>query len=149
MDYDAILGVSAAGMSLEKLRTDVTALNLANAHTLTGTQGGYQPLRVVANVTPLAHVSGSTTSFASLVDATLHAPERAAVVPTGAEPVKVYEPTHPQADSNGYISYPGVDQVTEMTTLMTSVRAYQADVAAFNTSKTLALKALAIGDTQS
>lgn len=149
MDYDAILGVSAAGMSLEKLRTDVTALNLANAHTLVGAQGGYQPLRVVTSVTPLANASRSMSGFASLVDATLHAPQEAAVVPTGAAPTRVYEPTHPAADANGYISYPGVDQVTEMTTLMVSVRAYQADIAAFNTSKTLALKALEIGDQQS
>jgi flagellar basal-body rod protein FlgC len=149
MDYNSILGVSAAGMSLEKMRTDVTALNLANAHTLVGAQGGYQPLRVAASVAPLSNLSGTANGFAALVDATLRAPSEAAVVPTGAAPLKVYEPTHPQADTNGYVSYPGVDQVTEMTTMMVSVRAYQADVAAFNTSKTLALKALEIGDGQS
>jgi flagellar basal-body rod protein FlgC len=149
MNYDAILGVSAAGMSLEKLRTDVVALNLANAHTLVGAQGGYQPLTVIPSVTPYGSAVGSAGGFAALVDATLHAPDRAAVVPTNAEPMKVYEPTNPNADSNGYIRYPGVDQVTEMTQMMVSVRAYQADVAAFNTSKTLALKALEIGDNQS
>jgi len=149
MNYDAILGVSAAGMSLEKLRTDVTALNLANAHTLVGTQGGYQPMTVVASVTPYAAAVGSTSGFAALVEATLHAPEQASVVPTNAQPMKVYEPSNPNADSNGFIRYPGIDQVTEMTQMMVSVRAYQADVAAFNTSKTLALKALEIGDNQS
>jgi flagellar basal-body rod protein FlgC len=151
MNYDAILGVSAAGMSLEKLRTDVTALNLANAHTIVGAQGGYQPMTVVASVTPYATAvgAGSASGFAALVNATLRAPEQASVVPTNAQPMKVYEPTNPKADASGYIRYPGIDQVTEMTQMMVSVRAYQADVAAFNTSKTLALKALEIGDNQS
>jgi flagellar basal-body rod protein FlgC len=93
--------------------------------------------------------AGSASGFAALVNATLRAPEQASVVPTNAQPMKVYEPTNPNADASGYIRYPGIDQVTEMTQMMVSVRAYQADVAAFNTSKTLALKALEIGDNQS
>ena len=62
-------------------------------------------------------------------------------------PRLVHEPGHPLADSRGLVSYPGVDPATEMVTLMSASRAYEANVAAMNTARNLALKALDIGGT--
>ena len=54
----------------------------------------------------------------------------------------VYDPTHPDADENGYVMYPNVDTVTEMTNLIDSSRAYEANATAFNAAKSIAAKGL-------
>ena len=56
-----------------------------------------------------------------------------------------YDPSHPDADENGYVTYPNVDSVTEMTNLISASRAYEANVTAFNATKAMALKGLEIG----
>jgi flagellar basal-body rod protein FlgC len=62
-----------------------------------------------------------------------------------AAPRMVYEPGHPDADGKGFVAYPGVDPVGEMVNLISTLRAYEANVAAFNAAKTMALKALELG----
>ena len=57
----------------------------------------------------------------------------------------VYDPAHPDADENGYVTYPNVNTVTEMTDMIDASRAYEANVTAFNASKNMQLKALDIG----
>jgi len=130
MDYQQIFAVSAAGMNAERTRVDVAALNLANAHTVGGAgHPAYQPMQVVLR-------SGGA-SFGSLVAATVEANQ--------AAPQQVYEPNHPDADAHGFVSYPGVDSATEMVNIMSAMRSYEANVAAMNATRTLALKALEIG----
>jgi flagellar basal-body rod protein FlgC len=58
---------------------------------------------------------------------------------------KVYEPGNPDADEDGYVTYPNVNTVTEMTNLIDASRSYEANVTAFNATKNMALKALEIG----
>ncbi len=154
MDYSRAFTISSAGMAIERMRVDVAALNLANANTVQAADGvTYHPTRVVARATAAPFATGaSAASFAELVDEGLDAaglggltlPE-AAVERTAAAPRQVYEPGHPFADARGFVSYPGVDPATEMVTLMTALRAYEANVVALNTARTLALKALEIG----
>lgn len=142
MDYRSAFQISASGMTLEKLRVDVASVNLANVHSTRGADGKlFRPLRVVSQE--------ATASFA----ATLRG--AAAMVPLGTRvsaveeanvaPRLVLEPGHPDADAKGFVAYPGVDTVSEMVTLMTAVRAYEANVIAMNAAKTLAAKALEIG----
>jgi flagellar basal-body rod protein FlgC len=57
----------------------------------------------------------------------------------------VLDPGHPQADARGYVSYPGVDPATEMMTMLSASRAYEANVVAMNTARAMAVKALEIG----
>ena len=57
----------------------------------------------------------------------------------------VYDPSHPDADENGYVTYPNVDTVTEMTNMIDASRSYEANVTAFNASKNMLLKTLEIG----
>ena len=140
MDYLTAFAISAAGMGAEKLRTDVVALNLANANTALGAGGsGYQPLRVVT----AAPLMGA--DFGQMMDRGLAALQSASVAPYAAPNRKVYEPGHPKADREGYVSYPGVDSLMEMMTLMTASRAYEANVAAFNIARTMTARALEIG----
>ena len=58
---------------------------------------------------------------------------------------KVYDPSHPDADEDGYVSYPNVNTVQEMTDLIDATRSYEANVTAFNATKSMALKGLEVG----
>ena len=58
----------------------------------------------------------------------------------------VYDPSHPDADENGYVTYPNVNTVTEMTNLIDASRSYEANATAFNASKSMAMKGLEIGN---
>ncbi|HWW08318.1 flagellar basal body rod protein FlgC [Collimonas sp.] len=148
MDYTHTFAISAAGMSVERTRVDVAALNLANAQTLQSADGkSYQPLQVVART-----AGSDAASFNYLVsrglqggaDFTQNLPV-ASVEASNASPRQVYEPGHPFANAQGFISYPGVDPAKEMVSLMTAMRSYEANVAAMNAARTMALKALDIG----
>ena len=141
MDYFSAFAISGSGMSVEKLRLDVTALNLANANsTRAGTGALYQPLTVISS----AKAGGFAAAIASAGNAALGAQ----VTEVRAQPVPprlVYEPSHPDADAKGFVAYPGINTVHEMVTLISATRAYEANVAALNAAKVMALKALEIG----
>lgn len=131
--------ISAAGMDIERLRVDVAALNLANANVALGTDGtGFRPLQVIAQA------SNRQPAFASRFEQWIQAPV-VHVEPTLQAPRRVSDPGHPLADANGLVSYPGVDHASQMMTLMTAMRAYEANVAALNFSRAMAAKALDIG----
>ncbi|GKS74670.1 flagellar basal body rod protein FlgC [Acidovorax sp. SUPP950] len=134
MDYSKAFAISASGMTLERTRVEVASLNLANANTVAGPDGKtYQPLRVVGR-----------TAFSDAVTQGLAGPS-VAVEPTLQSPRMVYEPGHPMANARGFVAYAGVDPAAEMVTLMGAMRSYEANVAAMNTSRNMALKALEIG----
>jgi flagellar basal-body rod protein FlgC len=140
MDYRNVFAISAAGMDLERQRVDVATLNLANANTVQAPGAApYQPLRVVAR----------PAAFADFLDegvgAGAGAPPEVSVESALVQPRLVHEPGHPLADARGFVSYAGVDAATEMVTLMGAMRAYEANVAAMNTARALALKSLEIG----
>lgn len=138
MDYSQTFAISAAGMNVERLRVDVSALNLANANAAMTANGvNYQPLRVVAAA---SHVP----SFGTLVGGGLAGPQ-AVVEPSTQLPRQVLEPGNPAADAQGFVRYPGVDTTVEMMTLMSATRAYEANVSALNAARSMAMKALEIG----
>ena len=155
MDYSQTFAISAAGMAAERTRVEVAALNLANANAVQ-TEGAakFQPLRAVIRATQGSILAPG--EFAGQVDAGLDAPEvsnwnlslpQVSVEASGSAPRSVYEPGNPFADAKGYVNYPGVDTATEMVNMMSALRSYEANVAAMNTARTLALKALDIGGT--
>lgn len=140
MDYSQGFAISAIGMNIERARVDVAALNLANANSVQGVGGvTYRPLRVVVDPGAFGAMVGAG------VDAAAQGTSAVRVVPTDVTPRRVYEPGNPMADERGFVSYAGVDMATEMISLMSATRAYEANVAAMNTSRTLALRALDIG----
>ena len=141
MDYFKAIEISAAGMEAQQARVEAATLNLANMNTSASpATGGYRPVTAVIYSVP--------TSFSQALgigSRPLQIP-RATVVPqNGAVPRTVYEPGHPNADANGMVSYPGVNHTQEMMTVMTALRAYEANLAALQATKTLAAKALEIG----
>ncbi|USX18346.1 flagellar basal body rod protein FlgC [Oxalobacteraceae bacterium OTU3REALA1] len=142
MDYNQTFAISAAGMQLERTRVDVAALNLANANTVVGAGSqGYQPMRVLAR-----HAGAPFASMLGLDGAALNAAGSVVEVePADVAPREVYEPGHPLANARGMVAYAGVDTAAEMTTIMSAMRSYEANVAALNAARSVALKTLDIG----
>jgi flagellar basal-body rod protein FlgC len=138
--FDAI-GIAGSGLTAERIRMDVTAENLANADTTKAANGQpYQRQSVV-----LAQV-GRVGGFSGALSGAIQ--ESAGSAPPGGVQVagivsdttpnrRVYDPSNPEADAQGYVSMPNVDTVTEMTDLISEQQSYQADVTAMQTSKAM------------
>jgi flagellar basal-body rod protein FlgC len=117
------LRISASGMTAERLRMDVISSNIANADTTTGPDGQPYRRRDV--------VLAPTQSF----DQVLRGVEVGAIVEDATPPRRVYDPGHPQADEQGYVSLPNVNPIVEMVDLVTASRSYEANVTALNAAK--------------
>ncbi|MCX7715741.1 MAG: flagellar basal body rod protein FlgC [Clostridia bacterium] len=145
MSFLRALNISASALTAQRFRMDVISENIANAEVTRTANGGPYRRRTVV----MAQREGMPT-FAEYMDGA-----RGKLVGNGVEvtevtedpsPFKlVYDPSHPDADANGYVSYPNVDTVTEMVDLISASRSYEANVTAFNTTKNIALKALELG----
>ena len=137
--------INASGMTAERFRMDIIAQNIANANT-TRTEDGTRYVRKVVTFaekesqTPFTHILRKTTDRYSgkgvKVDSVTD--------DTWTQANMVYDPSHPDADENGYVTYPNVNTVTEMTNLIDSSRAYEANATAFNASKQMATRGLDI-----
>ena len=132
------LGISASGMSADRLRMDVVAENLANADTTRGANGQpYQRKEVV-----LQEVGGSSFA-AQLAGAQAggvntspgNGVEVAGIVNDPSPGRQVYDPGHPDANAQGYVTLPNVNPVTEMVDLITATRGYEANVQAMSAAK--------------
>lgn len=138
MSYDQIYAIASQGMSIEKLRIDTVANNIANQHTLQGADGsGYQPMQVVATAKPFDDYLNNIEDGAI---------DSITLVPENLPPNKEYRPGHPNADKQGYVTYPGISTVDEMTTMLRASRAYEANVKIINTAHSMYLQALSIGE---
>jgi flagellar basal-body rod protein FlgC len=136
--FDA-LDVSGSGLSAERLRMDVTAENLANAQTTRGPNGGpYQRQEVVLQEAgggfqgALAGAMGGTPVVGGV--------QAAGIVNDPSPPRLVYDPGNPDANAQGYVRMPNVNTVTEMVDLISEQRAYEANVTAMQTAKTMLSK---------
>jgi flagellar basal-body rod protein FlgC len=144
--FDAI-DVTGSGLSAERLRMDVTAENLANAQTTKGADG--QPYRRKEVVLQQAGGAGSFGSALSVAMgrgsvAKVSGVQVSGIVEDQTPLKRIYDPGHPDADKNGYVTMPNVNTVTEMTDLISSSRAYEANVTAMQTAKTMFTKTLDI-----
>lgn len=138
MSYDQIYAIASQGMTVEKMRVDVVANNIANQHTLKNVDGTpFQPMKVNATAAPFADI---------LNDIEGGGIESVELVPENLPPNKVYQPNHPDADKHGYVSYPGISTIDEMTTLLRASRGYEANIKVINTAHSIYLQALSIGD---
>jgi len=142
MDYLQTFAISASGMAVEKARVDLTAVNIANASSTRGPDGTlFRPLRLIS----ASRASDFAALLANQSSGGLQGAQIVAVRPVDTPPRLVLDPGHPDADERGFVSYPGINPVTEMVTLMTAVRIYEANVAALNAAKSMALRTLELG----
>ncbi|MBQ2238890.1 MAG: flagellar basal body rod protein FlgC [Lachnospiraceae bacterium] len=143
MSIFSAMNISATGMTAQRVRMDVISQNLANVNTTRNDSGTtYRRQTVVME-------AQTSREFASALNQALGLTGTGVKVTHIVEDMSdlrmVYEPTHPDADENGYVHYPNVNSVTEMTNLIDASRAYEANAAAFNAAKTMAMKGLELG----
>ena len=144
MDLFATFGISGAGMSYERLRLDVAAVNLANAHTTKAADGTlFKPLHVAMKASATQSFENWLQAFG--VSGASALPYEVTVETADRPPRMVYEPGHPDADAKGFVAYPDINPVSQMVELIAVTRAYEANVRAMNAAKTMAQKALEIG----
>jgi flagellar basal-body rod protein FlgC len=139
--FDA-MEVSASGLTAERLRMDVTAQNLANAQTTRGADG--QPYRRKEVVLAERQEQGSFgAALSGAMNGGKPAGVEVAAIAEDQTPLKqVYDPSHPDADANGYVQMPNVDTVAEMVDLISAQRAYEANVTAMQAAKQMFSKTL-------
>ncbi|MBO6127404.1 MAG: flagellar basal body rod protein FlgC [Pseudobutyrivibrio sp.] len=141
--------IAATGMTAQRFRMDVIAENIANVSTTRTEDGG--PYRRKIVTFQEKQLKSGVPSFRNILkDST------AAYLGNGVKVSKVsedtttdfimeYDPSHPDADENGYVSYPNVNTVTEMTNLIDASRSYEANVTAFQAIKSMASSGIQIG----
>jgi len=138
--------IAASGMTAQRLRTDVISQNIANVNT-TRTANGTPYVRKEVILTE----KGTNTSFSSVFAAAQSGVSgngvkvSAIIEDTSTAMSKVYDPSHPDADEDGYVTYPNVNIVQEMTDMIDATRSYEANVTAFNAGKAMATKGLEVG----
>lgn len=141
--FDA-LDISASGLTAERLRMDVAAENLANAQT-TGENGqSYRRKEVVVRPREAQFSNVLAGAMGGGRSGTPGGVEVAAIVQSDTPARRVFDPGHPDADGEGYVAMPDVQPVNEMVDLITASRAYEANVTAMQTAKTLFQKTLDI-----
>ena len=137
--------ISASGMTAERFRSDIISENVANVNTTRTKEGTPYRRKIV--------------TFSEKDKNTFHNILTGRQRSYGGNGVKItkvledtetdyimkYDPAHPDADENGYVSYPNVNIVTEMTNLIDATRGYEANGTAFNASKAMAEKGLSVG----
>ncbi len=142
--------VAVSGMSAQRTRINVVSANIANAKTTHTQEGGpYKRQNVVFEelllkngekipLNDLEHTSSKNS------DTSLKGVGVKSIVQSDAKPVLRYEPSHPDANEDGYVSYPNINPVIEMVDLIEAMRSYEANLATFNTHKSIDNKTLDI-----
>ncbi len=145
------LNVSASGMSAQRTRMDIISQNIANVNTTRDENGDvYRRQTVVfaekndSNFESI--LTAMQTGISRKTDPLGDGVKITGIAEDHVTPMKmVYDPAHPDADEDGYVTMPNVNTVTEMTNLIDATRSFEANVTAFNATKNMALKGLEIG----
>ena len=140
--------ISASGLTAQRYRMDIISQNVANANT-TRTENDDPYVRKVVYFEEKG-VRGSDTFSHVLNSVSKNYAGKGVKVAKVLEDNKtpqnmVYDPSHPDADENGYVMYPNVNIITEMTNLIDASRSYEANATAFDAAKAMAQQGLQIG----
>jgi flagellar basal-body rod protein FlgC len=134
------IDVTAGALNAQKTRLDIVAQNIANAQTTRGPDGLPYQRKTVSFETELLRQQGAPANAASVQGV------RVGSIQTDNTPgQRIYDPSHPDADANGYVTMPNVNMAYEMVDLMTASRAYEANLSVVKNAKQMAMKALEIG----
>ena len=128
-----VFDIASSALSAQSQRLNVVASNLANADSATSSSDTpYKARQVVFSAMPVSQAQSVGVRVTSLVE-------------DPSPPRLVYDPKHPLADAQGYVTMPNVNVVEEMTNMISASRAYQMNLDMMNTAKNLMLKTLALG----
>lgn len=156
MFQGSIFDISASGLTAERMRLDIIGSNIANVNTTRTTEGGpYKRLMPVFEPrTPnfgefLKNIQSSSSSKRNVFRGDVsYGPlgvRVTAILEDSSPPRLVYDPSHPDANQDGYVAYPDINIVKEMVDMISASRAYEANVTALNEAKTMMQNALNIG----
>lgn len=146
MGYFGALDIGASGLTAQRLRMDTISQNIANVNT-TRTEDG-TPYRRKTVVFEERKDTAPFSTYLSNASKNMLAGKGVRVTGVVEDPTEfrmVHDPAHPDADNEGYVRMPNVDVVTEMVNMISATRAYEANVTAINSTKSMAMKALEIG----
>lgn len=133
MSMFRIFDVSGSAISAQAQRLNTVASNLANADAVAGPDGqAYKARQVVLQTVPMGEPASAGVKVQTVVES--DAPNR-----------RVFNPHHPSADAQGYVTYSNVNPVEEMVNMIATARSYQNNVEVMNTAKSLLLKTLQMG----
>lgn len=144
MNLFNMLDVSGSALVAERQRAEVVVSNLANAET-TRTPGGgpYQRKEVVFGSTRISS-SSFVQTLNSVADSAVKGVRVVKVVADSAPPIRRFDPSNPDANAQGYVSFPAINPAEEMVDLLEASRAYQLNVDAVQATKSMITQALTI-----
>jgi flagellar basal-body rod protein FlgC len=145
MNFLDAMETSSSGMAAQRFRMNIISSNIANSQTTRTPEGGpYRRREVIFGALPAPRTFEEELRSQVKPDEPLHAKVLGVAVDE-RPPILKYDPFHPDANEEGYVAMPNIDPMEEMVNLMLATRSYQANVAAFNATKSMALRALEIG----
>jgi len=143
-----IFGIAGSGLAAQSQRLNVVASNLANADSTTSANGQpYRARQVVFETVPIASPISNSIASAVREASVAGMGVRVSGVVEDTSPLKrQYDPKHPMADEQGYVTSPNVNVVEEMVNMISASRSYQTNADMMNTAKSLLQKALTLGN---
>ena len=138
MDILDTLNISGSGLSAQRVRLQAVSSNMANARTTRTDEGGPYKRRVPVFETE------SVNRFGNELERNLASVEVANIA-TISEVERVFDPTHPDADAEGFVAYPAINILEEMVDLMTTARTYEANLKVVSVTTEMAQQALQLG----
>jgi flagellar basal-body rod protein FlgC len=140
MNFLKSLETSASGLYAQRKRMDIIASNLANIETTRTEKGGpYRRKMVVMGTKEMDQ------DFDKMFNSSIKGVQIEDIVEDQTPFKKVYNPSHPDADSDGYLYKPNVDLIVETTNMLMARRAFEANIAAIKATRQMVIKALEIG----
>ena len=144
MDILTGMRVSASGMAAQRTRMNTISSNIANINTTRSPEGGpYRRKDVLLEAMPEAKSFGEILTSSPQKD--ISRVQVTDVTVDRKAPLMKYEPDHVDADGNGYVAYPNINLMEEMANMIQASRSYEANVAAMNATKDMAMTSLEIG----
>jgi len=144
MDFFSSMNISSSALTAERTRMNLISSNLANASTTRTAEGGpYKRKDAVFAATPAE--SGFNRALNSAAGQQARQVEITEIVEDQNPPRMQYDPSHPDANAQGYVAMPNVNVVEEMADMINASRSYEANVTAVQAAKSMALKTLEIG----
>jgi flagellar basal-body rod protein FlgC len=147
MDLFKMFSISGAGMAAQRSRMSAVAGNLANTETTRSPEGGpYRRRDVIFQAVPAG--GGFSELLSTRVDnesESLLTVEVAGIKQSNRPPRKVFDPQHPDADTEGYVALPDINVMEEMVDMLSAVRSYEANLTVYNTTKSLIRRLLEMG----
>lgn len=144
MNLFGVLDINASALTAERARAEVVASNMANAETTRTPNGGPYRRQLVVFGTGRPRPANFARTLTRLGDLQVRGVKVAEVVQDKTPPIRRYEPGHPDADAQGYVSFPDINPVEEMVNLMGAAQAYQLNVAATQATKSMISESIQI-----